>query len=129
MATPIQRSMFPLDKITAVHCYNCGAKTVRIIMSHNQPYWASINEQIQAHLKRVITTVSDLVSVLAPVTLCVAAPSFIHEKLSLSDRPRPITHHTFGLNIELLIVDRMVPFGLELVVKSDDPVQNNSDHN
>ncbi|KAK3199707.1 hypothetical protein Dsin_023122 [Dipteronia sinensis] len=139
---------------------------------NNQPYWAAINDQIQTHLKKVVT-VKDPVSVFEPMhhlvfssppdtapALCVAAcdlvggggggdlalaaaaalqvilaASFTHEYLPLSDRPSlmprpgpgPIGHHAFGPNVELLTGDGMVPFGLELVAKSDDPDQNNSD--
>ncbi|KAG2682292.1 hypothetical protein I3760_11G184800 [Carya illinoinensis] len=57
--------------------------------------------------------------------------SFVHEQLPLTDRPRPksrpMTHHTYNPNIELLIPDAMVPFGFELLAKADDPTQNNSD--
>ncbi|KAI9186496.1 hypothetical protein LWI28_017841 [Acer negundo] len=140
---------------------------------NNQPYWAAINDQIQAHLKKVVT-VKDPVSVFEPMhhlvfsspqdtapALCVAAcdlvggggggggdqalaaaaalqvihaASFTHEYLPLSDRPSllprpgpgPVGHHAFGPNVELLTGDGMVPFGLELVAKSDDPAQNSS---
>ncbi|KAK2639722.1 hypothetical protein Ddye_027517 [Dipteronia dyeriana] len=139
----------------------------------NQPYWAAINDQIQAHLKKVVT-VKDPVSVFEPMhhlvfsspldtapALCVAACDLVgggggcggdqalaaaaalqiihaayntHEYLPLSDRPSlmpkaspgPMGHHAFGPNVELLTGDGMVPFGLELVAKSDDPAQNSS---
>ncbi|KAL5735916.1 hypothetical protein ACOSQ2_030704 [Xanthoceras sorbifolium] len=61
-----------------------------------------------------------------------AAASFTREQLSLSDwpsfmsRPKPMNHHSFGPKIWLLTVDGMIPFGLELVTKSNDSVQNNS---
>ncbi|PON51487.1 Polyprenyl synthetase [Parasponia andersonii] len=57
------------------------------------------------------------------------AASFTHEHLLLTDRPnsKPMVHHAYGPNIELLIPDAIVPFGCELLARSDDPAQNDSD--
>ncbi|KAF3453457.1 hypothetical protein FNV43_RR03897 [Rhamnella rubrinervis] len=57
------------------------------------------------------------------------AATFAHENLPLTDRPsfRPTINHSFKPNIELLVPDGMVPFGFELLAKSDDPANNNSD--
>ncbi|KAL5802454.1 hypothetical protein ACOSQ4_030759 [Xanthoceras sorbifolium] len=150
-----------------------GGMRLRVTMLHNnQQYWASINQQIEAHLRKVVT-IRDPVSVFEPMhhlvfaaprdtapALCVAAcelvsggcsggreqavaaaaalhvmhaASFSREHLPLSDRPsliprpRPMIHHVFGPNIELLTVDGMIPFGLELVAKLDDPAHDISD--
>nr|QWY12646.1 heterodimeric geranylgeranyl pyrophosphate synthase small subunit, chloroplastic [Pistacia terebinthus subsp. palaestina] len=60
------------------------------------------------------------------------ASAYTHEQLPLSDRPRvvptsrPIAHHVYNPNVELLLPDGIVPFGLELLARSDDPAQNNS---
>ncbi|KAJ6411366.1 hypothetical protein OIU84_008020 [Salix udensis] len=45
----------------------------------------------------------------------------------LSGRNRDRIGHSFGSNIELLTGDGMVPFGLELLARSDDLTQSNSD--
>lgn len=59
------------------------------------------------------------------------AASFTHEHLPLTQSSRPKSEiqvqHPYGPNIELLIGDAMLPFGLELLAVSDDPTQNNSD--
>lgn len=57
------------------------------------------------------------------------AASFTHENLPLADRPnpKPMIHHAYSPNIELLIPDAIVPFGFELLARSDDPAQNDSD--
>lgn len=57
------------------------------------------------------------------------ASAFIHKNLPLNHRPgtRLTFDRTFGPNIELLTADGMMPFGLELLARSDDPDQNNSD--
>ncbi|XVF03846.1 hypothetical protein REPUB_Repub05bG0028200 [Reevesia pubescens] len=57
------------------------------------------------------------------------AASFTHEHLLLSESSRPSStiQHVYGPNIELLIGDAIIPFGLELLAKSDDLAQNNSD--
>lgn len=60
------------------------------------------------------------------------AGSFVHENLPLSDRPslipksKPTMYHAFKPNTELLVVDAMIPFGLELLANSADPARNNS---
>ncbi|KAJ6759827.1 HETERODIMERIC GERANYLGERANYL PYROPHOSPHATE SYNTHASE SMALL SUBUNIT CHLOROPLASTIC-LIKE [Salix purpurea] len=45
----------------------------------------------------------------------------------LSGRNRDRIGHSFGSNIELLTGDGMVPFGLELLARSDDLTQSNSE--
>ncbi|KAE8725486.1 hypothetical protein F3Y22_tig00008706pilonHSYRG00074 [Hibiscus syriacus] len=52
--------------------------------------------------------------------------SFTHEHLPLTQscRPKSDVRHLYGPNIELLIGDAMIPFGLELLAKSDDRTQN-----
>ncbi|KAG4161622.1 hypothetical protein ERO13_D01G067700v2 [Gossypium hirsutum] len=57
------------------------------------------------------------------------AASFAHEHLPLTQscRPKSEIQHLYGPNIELLIGDAMIPFGLELLAVSDDPTQKNSD--
>lgn len=57
------------------------------------------------------------------------AATFAHENLPLTDRPsfRPIINHSFEPNIALLVPDGMVPFGFELLARSDEPANNNSD--
>ncbi|XAR67444.1 Geranylgeranyl diphosphate synthase [Bertholletia excelsa] len=49
-----------------------------------------------------------------------------HDHLPLAD-PKPTTHHSYGTNVELLTGDGIVPFGFELLSRSVDPTQNNSD--
>lgn len=141
-------------------------RSMMVTMSQNQSYWASINADIEAHLKQAIPLRPPL-QVFEPMhhlvfavpqnpapALCIAAcelvgghrdqamaaastlhlmqaASFTHEQLPLTDRPRPKSrptiHHAYGPNIELLLGDAMVPFGFELLARSNDPVQNNSD--
>lgn len=61
------------------------------------------------------------------------AASFAHENLPVSDRPslvpksKPMTYNAFNPNVELLTGDGMIPFGIELLARSDDPAQENSD--
>ena len=57
------------------------------------------------------------------------AASFTHENLHLTDRPnsKPMVHHAYDPNVELLIPDAIVPFGFELLARSNDPAQNDSD--
>lgn len=137
-----------------------------VTMSQNQSYSASVNAEIEVHLKQAIPMRPPLevfepmnyFSFGAPRTtapaLCVAAcelvggqrdqamaaaaalhlmlaASFTHEQLPLTDRPRPkfrpVTHHAYSPNIELLLPDAIVPFGFELLAKSDDPAQDNSE--
>ncbi|GMJ05095.1 hypothetical protein HRI_004178700 [Hibiscus trionum] len=52
--------------------------------------------------------------------------SFTHEHLPLAQscRPRSDAGHLYGPNMELLIGDAMIPFGFELLAKSDDPARN-----
>ncbi|KAA8523671.1 hypothetical protein F0562_010094 [Nyssa sinensis] len=133
-------------------------------MAHNQSYWASIDADIESHLKKAIP-IRPPVSVFEPMhylvfaaprttapALCVAscelvgghrdqamaaasaihlmhAASYTHEHLPLTDRPmpRPTIPHAFNPNVELLTGDGIMPFGFELLARSDDPAQNNSD--
>ena len=141
-------------------------RSMMITMSQNQSYWASVNSEIEAHLKQAIPLRPPL-QVFEPMhhlvfaapqntapALCLAAcelvgghrdqamaaasalhlmhaASFTHEHLPLTDRPRPksrpMIHHAYGPNIELLLGDAIIPFGFELLARSDDPAQNNSD--
>ncbi|GLT59798.1 hypothetical protein SLA2020_325970 [Shorea laevis] len=54
------------------------------------------------------------------------AASYTHENLPLQEscRPKSTIHHEYGPNIELLTGDSIMPFGLEVLAKSDDPAQN-----
>ncbi|XP_022753925.1 heterodimeric geranylgeranyl pyrophosphate synthase small subunit, chloroplastic-like [Durio zibethinus] len=139
-------------------------RPLKVTVSCNRSYWASINSDIEAHLKKAIQAreppcVFDPMHHLtfaaprntAPA-LCVAAcelvgghrdqalpaasalhliyaASFTHEHLPLteSSRPKSAIQHVYRPNIELLIGDATLPFGLELLAKSDDPNQNKSD--
>ncbi|KAF9589269.1 hypothetical protein IFM89_022187 [Coptis chinensis] len=55
--------------------------------------------------------------------------TYTHEYLQLSDqpKPKPMPHHVYGANIELLTADSMVPFAYELLAAMDDPTNTNSD--
>ncbi|XVF77415.1 hypothetical protein PTKIN_Ptkin14bG0041100 [Pterospermum kingtungense] len=58
------------------------------------------------------------------------AASYTHEHLPLTKSSRPAKstiQHVYGPNVELMIGDAMIPFGLELLARADDPAQNNSD--
>ncbi|OMO83479.1 Polyprenyl synthetase [Corchorus capsularis] len=140
-------------------------RPMKVTMSlSNQPYWASINSDIEAHLKQAIP-VREPLSVYEPIhhltfaapqttapALCVAAcelvgghrdhaipaasaihlmyaASFTHEHLPLTEsvRPKSMISHVYDPNMELLLGDAMIPFGLELLARSDDPAQNQSD--
>ncbi|GLT83557.1 hypothetical protein SLE2022_018400 [Rubroshorea leprosula] len=140
-------------------------RPVKVTMSCNQKsYWASINEDIEAHLKQAIP-VKEPLSVYEPLhyltfaaprntapALCVAAcelvgghrdqalpvasalhlmyaASYTHENLPLKEscRPKSMIHHKYSPNIELLTGDGLLPFGLELLARSDHPTQNISD--
>ncbi|KAK8313080.1 hypothetical protein V6Z11_D01G086200 [Gossypium hirsutum] len=132
---------------------NLPCRLFKVTMSSNQSYWTSINADIEAHLKQAIP-VREPLSVFEPMNhltfsaprstapaLCVAAcelvgalqlmyaASFAHEHLPLTQscRPKSEIQHLYGPNIELLIGDAMIPFGLELLAVSDDPTQKNSD--
>lgn len=65
----------------------------------------------------------------ASALLLMLAAAYTHEHLFLTDRPKPgpTTHHAYGLNIELLTGDGIIPFGFELLARSDDPTHENSD--
>ncbi|MBA0722096.1 hypothetical protein Golax_009576 [Gossypium laxum] len=139
-------------------------KLLKVTMSCNQSYWASINEDIEAHLKQAIP-IREPLSVLEPMhhltfaaprttasALCVAAcelvnghrdralpvasaihlvyaASFTHECVPRSETSRPTSkiQHVYGPGIELQIGDAMIPFGMELLAKSDNPARNDSD--
>ncbi|KAL4334775.1 hypothetical protein GQ457_07G013420 [Hibiscus cannabinus] len=139
-------------------------KPFKVTMSCNRSYWASISEDIEAHLKQAIP-VREPLAVYEPMhhltfaaprntapALCVAAcelvgghrdqalpaasaihlvyaASFFHEHLPLTEtsRPKSKVEHVYGPSMELQIGNAMIPFGLELLAKSDDPTQNNSD--
>ncbi|XP_004491403.1 heterodimeric geranylgeranyl pyrophosphate synthase small subunit 2, chloroplastic-like [Cicer arietinum] len=133
--------------------------TVRMSMTqthHTHPYWASLQADIEAHLKQSITIKEPLV-VFEPMhhlvfnapkttvpALCLAAcelvggqrnqaisaasalllmeaATYTHEHLLLSDRPKPkpVITHAYGPNVELLTGDGIVPFGFELLARSN----------
>nr|AIG15447.1 geranyl diphosphate synthase 1 [Azadirachta indica] len=144
-------------------------RPMMVTMCYKKPYWASVHEDIESHLKQAIV-VKEPVEVYEPMrhlvfsvpvnmapALCIAgcelvgghreqataaaaalhvvyAASFVHEHLPLSDRPslvpppksKPVMYHAFSSNIELLIGDGMIPFGLELLANSENPDQDNS---
>lgn len=131
---------------------------IRVTMAQKSSYWNSINDDIDAHLRRVIT-IREPFSVFKPMhhltfaapettapALCIAAcelfggrrelaiaaasalhlmhaASYFHEHIPLTDQTRPNSPPrpgpTFGPNIELLTGDGMIPFGLELLAKSN----------
>ncbi|KAF7112227.1 hypothetical protein RHSIM_RhsimUnG0249600 [Rhododendron simsii] len=133
-------------------------------MAQTKSYWASIEADIEAHLRTAIP-VRQPVAVFEPMrhlvftapkakapALCVAACELVggdrtqavvaasalrlvhsaahaHEHLPLMDRPnhKPVIHHAYGPNIELLTGDGIVPFGFELLARSVGSGQNNSD--
>ncbi|XP_058220089.1 heterodimeric geranylgeranyl pyrophosphate synthase small subunit, chloroplastic-like [Rhododendron vialii] len=142
-------------------------KPMMVTMAHNSQsssYWASIEEEIEDHLKQAIpvrppTAVFEPMNCLvfaAPKTkapaLCVAScelvggrraeamdaasalhlmhsAAYTHENLPLTDRPdaKPMIHHAYNPNIELLTGDGIVPFGFELLARDVGPAQNNLD--
>ncbi|CAL5341719.1 hypothetical protein CsSME_00026174 [Camellia sinensis var. sinensis] len=142
---------------------SCYRPMMITMMAQSQPYWASIESDIEVHLKNAIH-VRPPVTVFKPMhclvfaapktkasALCVAAcelvggdrdramdaasaihlmhaAAYTHEHLPLTDRPisKPMIHHTYGPNIELLTGDGIVPFGFELLARSVDPAQKNS---
>lgn len=65
----------------------------------------------------------------ASALLLMQAATYTHEHLPLTDRPKPKPeiHHVYGPNIELLTGDGIIPFGFEILARSDDPTRNNSD--
>ncbi|KAL5101305.1 hypothetical protein RYX36_005632 [Vicia faba] len=123
---------------------------------NSHPYWASMQADIEAHIKQFITIKEPLV-VFEPMhhlifnapkttvpALCLAAcelvggerdqaisaasallimeaATYTHEHLPLTDRPKPEfgMNHVYGPNVELLAVDGIVPFGFELLARSD----------
>ena len=127
-------------------------------------YWASMQANVEAHLKKAIPmkepfavfeAMHHLVFAAPRTTvpaLCVAACELVgghkeqamdaasalllmqaaiytHEHLPLADRPKPgpMIDHVYGPNIEHLMGDGIVPLGFELLARSDDPSQNNSE--
>lgn len=139
-------------------------KPTTVAMDQTKSYWASIEADIEAHLRTAIP-VRQPVAVFEPMrhlvfaapkakapALCVAACVLVggdraqavvaasalrlvhsaahaHEDLPLMDRPnhKPVIHHAYGPNIELLTGDGIVPFGFELLARSVGSGQNNSD--
>lgn len=59
----------------------------------------------------------------ASTLLLMEAAAYTHEHLPLSDRPGPkpgpMIDHVYGPNVELLTGDGIVPFGFELLARSD----------
>lgn len=55
------------------------------------------------------------------------AAAFTHQHLQ-TEKPnsKPMTHHLFGPNIKLLTGDGLIPFGYELLARSDKPGEDNS---
>lgn len=139
-------------------------KSMTVTMSQTKSYWASIEADVESHLKTAIPT-GQPVMVFEPMrhivfaaprtkapALCVAACELFggdraqvlvaastlhlvhsaaqaHERLLLMDRPnpKPMIHHAYNPNIELLTGDGIVPFGFELLARSVALGQNKSD--
>ncbi|KAK7300065.1 hypothetical protein RJT34_10897 [Clitoria ternatea] len=136
-----------------------------VTITNPHPYWASLQADIEAHLRQAIPIKEPLVvfqpmhhlAFSAPRTtvpaLCLAACELVgghrhlampaasallliqaathaHEHLPLT-KPRPIPEpepvHLYAPNIELLTGDGIVPFGFELLARSDDPAHRNSE--
>ncbi|KAK2431678.1 hypothetical protein P8452_44809 [Trifolium repens] len=63
----------------------------------------------------------------ASALLLMESATYTHEHLPLTDRPkpkpgtkpRPVANHVYGPNVELLTSDGIVPFGFELLARSD----------
>ncbi|CAI8586876.1 unnamed protein product [Vicia faba] len=57
----------------------------------------------------------------ASALLIMEAATYTHEHLPLTDRPKPEfgMNHVYGPNVELLTGDGIVPFGFELLARSD----------
>lgn len=148
-------------------------------MGQNRSYWASIESEIETHLKKVIS-IRPPESVFEPIhyltfatpkstapALCVAASELVggdrdqalaaasaihlmhvatytHQHMpkpgpaigpefsldgseDLGPAREPGIEHKFGLNIELLTGDGIMPFGIELLARAMSPTQKNSD--
>ncbi|XP_058745057.1 heterodimeric geranylgeranyl pyrophosphate synthase small subunit, chloroplastic-like [Vicia villosa] len=136
--------------------------TVRMTMTTQQTrnphlHWASLQADIQAHLKSSITikqplevfepmhhlifsapktTVPALCLVAcelvggqrhqaisaASALLLMEAATYVHEHLpepKPKRKPKPVVNHVYGPNVELLTGDGIVPFGFELLARSD----------
>ncbi|RDX65567.1 Heterodimeric geranylgeranyl pyrophosphate synthase small subunit, chloroplastic, partial [Mucuna pruriens] len=137
-------------------------KPTTVRMPNPHPYWASLQADIEAHLKEAIPTKEPLevfepmrhLVFAAPQTtvpvLCLAACELVggqrhqamaaasalllnlanahaHEHLPEAERPEPEPGHAYGPNIELLSGDGIVPFGFELLARSDGPGHGNSE--
>ena len=65
----------------------------------------------------------------ASTLLLLRAAIYTHEHLPLTDRlrPGPMIHHVYGPDRELLIGDGIIPFGFEMLARSDDSTGNNSE--
>ncbi|KAK7320372.1 hypothetical protein VNO77_29788 [Canavalia gladiata] len=142
------------------------ATATAVTITNPHPYWASLQADVEAHLKQAIPIKEPLVVYepmhhlvfTAPRTtvpaLCLAACELVggqrhqamapasafllfqaathtHEHLPLTDRPEPkpepVVHHACSPNIELLTGDGIIPFAFELLARSDDPAQGNSE--
>ncbi|KAK7276850.1 hypothetical protein RIF29_17996 [Crotalaria pallida] len=140
---------------------------VRTTQPH--PYWASLNSDIEAYLKKAIPMKEPLIvfepmhhlTFAAPRTtipaLCLMAcelvggdrhqamaaasallllnaATYTHEHLPLIDnrglkpKLKPMIHHAYDPNIELLTGDGIIPFAFELLARSQDPAHNSSSH-
>ncbi|XP_027331923.1 heterodimeric geranylgeranyl pyrophosphate synthase small subunit, chloroplastic-like [Abrus precatorius] len=139
-------------------------KLVRITNPH--PYWASLQAEIEAHIKQAIPIkeplvvfepMHHLVFAAPPTTapaLCLAACELVggqrHQAMAAASallllqaathtrenllpadgsepEPKPRVNGAYGPNIELLTGDGIAPFGFELLARSDDPAQGNSE--
>ncbi|XP_058746735.1 heterodimeric geranylgeranyl pyrophosphate synthase small subunit, chloroplastic-like [Vicia villosa] len=60
----------------------------------------------------------------ASALLLMEAATYVHQHLPLTDKPKPEPEpgmdHVYGPNVELLTGDGIVPFGFELLARSDD---------
>ncbi|XP_058745056.1 heterodimeric geranylgeranyl pyrophosphate synthase small subunit, chloroplastic-like [Vicia villosa] len=138
--------------------------TVRMSMTqqtrNSHPYWASMQADIEAHIKQFFT-IKEPLEVFEPIhhfifsapkttvpTLCLAAcelvggerhqaisaasalllmeaATYTHEHLPLTDKPKPKPKpesemkHVYGPSMELLSFEAIVPFGFELLARSD----------
>ncbi|XP_061342215.1 heterodimeric geranylgeranyl pyrophosphate synthase small subunit, chloroplastic-like [Gastrolobium bilobum] len=71
----------------------------------------------------------------ASALLLLQAATYTHEHLPLTDKPRPMLEpepepmipRAFSPDIHLMTGDGIVPFGFELLARSDDPAQGNSE--
>ncbi|XP_057725363.1 heterodimeric geranylgeranyl pyrophosphate synthase small subunit, chloroplastic-like [Arachis stenosperma] len=161
-----------IPKPTAVKMTTITTTTITTAPSILQPYWASLQADIEAHLKHVMPYKDPLV-VFEPMhhlvfsaprttvpALCLAAGELLsgdrhqamaaasalvlllaanhtHEQIPSKPKSKPkpmsrpksntMSFRAFSPGIELMTGDGLIPFGFELLSKSCDSVQENSD--